>query len=1021
VRVPPTSKKGTKRVKLFLCGLILGIAMLDSAFGQVPDTPQIPPTPVTMGQPHKIRYTWGPLVGYDFDVEQFSGRLFLDVTTRGLYPQFGFGSVTAELALGAADRDFDSAIGAYFKVPWVRLGGEYNFLDQKFIPAIVAELAVTRGGLFNKGDEFRIDIRPWDKQLMIGLTFNSPFSKYRLTRPTKDFATLRKSKVPKEQKDAFAGISTEDKDALDNSIASIEHGLVWMDRLLTPHFKTGEDFAESAQSYKQHISQPGHTFLDENARYHQSLARAFAVALGGDAAAGEETAAAAESIVFEEIIVPWNRLFGQNKDPHHPAGLITNAIMAFDAHLARSENVGGNIQRETVARGVFRRTCNKIQNVAIDNRNRWKQAHLIWLRQSRLAWLPLNYGLRPEQYDTQAEVDEVISTLTKEAFTDANCIEYLLNEQFHIHLKQMIQETQAYHVFIIHDFRGRVGKGETDVIGWNVVTDGYIRAFRTAIREMDEGKRDRLPQFNLFLDEFYYQTNKSREVITFLENLYDGTKLELKDKDIQARVSAAHAALRTTISESSTLRGMSEDQLRGLIKLQVNVTHPFDPAFADDSLLRDHRKIAFRDVFEDDPSLGAAIFTGQGVGEHYNGPSWEDRSLVVRGPGNLKLKKTARALFLSQGFEEKDVPLFLRPRPMPADYEQRCESLRASGCTTPLAVFTNDTGFGGKQATVLKAVLYNLAGPGGVMIALDSIWASEYWAGMFIAAALRGARAFPVGPAEDNAPSRAAPTMYLMRENMEMMLQASEYFHDDIEKAGGKLRVGLYTSDIPVYELKRRLDAFLDGMEKYPFLADEFALHPAVVEYLREAAAHYDSLFPPAPPDRSRVPALTSDHEPFIHMKAQFFASGQAFDIFCCEEWRPVIERYLAIRHDQTRGLPTAGITPGLLHGSATDGPASGLESAFNRQLAELPGAECERATFMFTIGSHNQDRRGMILDGEVLVAVSGCDATITLADIMFLLGTAFWPESITELRTEFPQKAPGWLKRVYFGIKDVI
>ena len=62
-----------------------------------------------------------------------------------------------------------------------------------------------------------------------------------------------------------------------------------------------------------------------------------------------------------------------------------------------------------------------------------------------------------------------------------------------------------------------------------------------------------------------------------------------------------------------------------------------------------------------------------------------------------------------------------------------------------------------------------------------------------------------------------------------------------------------------------------------------------------------------------------------------------------------------------------------------------------------------------------------MILDGEVLVAVSGCDATITLADLMFLLGTSFWPDTVPELRTEFPQASPGWLKRLYFGIKDVI
>lgn len=1008
-------------MRLFFCCLVLCVATVDISLGQIPNSPKIPPPPVTMGQPHRIRYTWGPLIGHDFDIEEFSGRVFLDVTTRGLLPQFGFGSVTAEMAAGVANREFDTAIGAFLKVPWVRLGGEYNFLDQKFIPAIVAELAVTRGGLFNHGDEFRIDVRPWDKQLMVGITFNSPFTKYRLTRPTKDYTTVPKGKIPKAQDDPFVGLTVNDRDDLERALKEVKHALVWMDRMLTPHFKTGDEFAESAKAYKEHVSQRGHTFTEEDERYHKSLTLAFSIALGGEASTGIEAAVEAESIIYREIITPWNRLFGQNKDPHHPAGLIARATGEFDAYLLRNRRVDKDSQRVSAAREVFRSTCAAIQDVAIDNRNRWKQSHLIWLRQSRLVWLPLNYGLRPQQYDSQAEVDAIISNLTASDFTNANCIEYLLNEQFHIHLKQMIQSTQAYQVFIIHDFRGRVGKGETDVVGWNVVTDGYIRAFRNAIREMDEGKRDRLPQFILFLDEFYYQMNKSREVITFLENLYDGAQLDLKDKDIQARVLAAHAALRKTISESPTLRGMSEDRLRDLIKLHVNVTHPFDPAFADDSPFRDHRKIAFRDVFEEDPSLGEAIFTGQGVGEHYNGPSWEDRSLIVRGPAILQVKNSARRLFLSQGFEDEDVPPFLRPRPLPADYGKRCEELRVQGCNTPLGVFMNDTGFGNKQATVLKAVLYNLAGPGSVMIALDSIWASEYWAGMFVAAALRGSRAYPVGPAADNAPSRAAPTMYLMRENMEMMIQARDYFREDIEAAGGTLRVGLYSSDIPVYDLKRRLGAFLDGIERNPFLSEDLSLHSSVLDYLKETYSCYDSVFPPRVPDRSRVPDLSCDHEPFIHMKAQFFASKHAFDILCCREWRPVIDRYMNIRRDQTLGEPTVGITPKLLRDHPSDESNPNLRDAFERQLAALPGDASESATFIFTIGSHNQDRRGMILDGEVLVAVAGCDATITLADMMFLLGTAFWPDSVTELRKEFPRKSPGWLKRLYVSIKDVI
>ena len=51
--------------------------------------------------------------------------------------------------------------------------------------------------------------------------------------------------------------------------------------------------------------------------------------------------------------------------------------------------------------------------------------------------------------------------------------------------------------------------------------------------------------------------------------------------------------------------------------------------------MRDHRKVVFYDISEDDPYRGEAIFTGAGIGEHYANLSWEDRSLLLRGPAAL--------------------------------------------------------------------------------------------------------------------------------------------------------------------------------------------------------------------------------------------------------------------------------------------------------------------------------------------------------------------------------------------------
>src|SRR5438445_13121082 len=76
--------------------------------------------------------------------------------------------------------------------------------------------------------------------------------------------------------------------------------------------------------------------------------------------------------------------------------------------------------------------------------------------------------------------------------------------------------------------------------------------------------------------------------------------------------------------------------------------------------MRESRKIAVHDVSEQKPFAGGSILTGMGVGQHYLGPGWDDRSLLLQGPLLLELKQAARDLLLSQGMGEADFPLPLR-------------------------------------------------------------------------------------------------------------------------------------------------------------------------------------------------------------------------------------------------------------------------------------------------------------------------------------------------------------------------
>lgn len=1000
--------------------IIFAILVCVHAAPSAADAPEpiIPETPVSMGQPARLRFEWGALGGYDWERSQRTGRLLIDMTNTGRFPAFGIGEQTLELTGGATGSEFEASFGFYVKLPLISAGAEYTFLDNKFVPVLSASFTPRRGGVFRHGEHLRIDYHPTESEVLVGLTFNWPLRKYRLTRPTKKATSLPKGGVPRPS------IAIDDSDGvkLAEALARIDHAVKWMDRLLTPRFTTGGDFERSAEAYRNHIRMAGHSFAEEDATYHGQLEAAFAVA-AGDEGAGRELARRAESIILQDVIVPFNNLFGWNKKPHDTGGFAETALARFETVLTDERIFGGTdgTHRRATALDVMKSVLRSIDDVSGEARDRWRQSHLFWLEQSRLVWLPLNYGLQPEQYDTQEEWDAVMATVTRERFTNANTIQYLLNNAFHLEVKNLIRETRFYHVMIIHDFQGRHSDGTTDVIGWDVVVDGYMRAFSQAIDAIDAGTREHLPQFIMFLDENFYQANKSRHIITYLENLYEKDEVNLMDKEVEEKVRTAHSRLKEKIAASPTFTALSDKEAREIFKVHVNVTNPFDPVFQWDVGMRDHRKIAFCDVFEARPDLGHAILTGQGIGESYVGKSWEDRSVVIRGPALVELKTAARELFISQDFDDDQVPTYLRAQPYPDDYAERCADLKARGWTTPMLLTMNMTGYGDKRCSVLKAAMYNLVPPGAVLYSTDSLWLCDFWAGMFISAAIRGARLYPIGPAPENAPSSAAPTLYLLREALGMMVQARGFFRDEIEATGGALRVGLYSHDIPVHDIEARLGAFLEALDRYPFISEDFNIHPAVRAALRETHASLAAESRDLPAEPLSPEDIGTSHRPFIHLKAQFMGSARAFDIIGREEWIPVLGAYFRIRQKDVLGMESEGITPALLHTRGPDTDKDVLE-AFDHDLLTLPEGERNTVLFMMTIGSQNQDRRGMLLDGEVLLAVTGYDCLVALTDFMFILGSSAWPENTAEFNEVFPEQGgPGFLRRIYTLMQDLI
>ena len=956
--------------------------------------------PSSLGQPERPRGRWGALAGYNWEREAETTRVYGNLQT-GL-PLLSALDLTVEGAVGNSGASLDGAVGAYVGIPWLKLGAEYSFLDRSLPFGMTVEFALKRGGLSHAGDMIRIDYRPARQEVMVGASLRFPFQEYRMSRPRS-----REVELPGFQPDpaAIAPVDTAVlSTALEGQLLRITDAMVWLDRLLTPRFEPGEGFEASAFPLLQHVNAAGHSFLDEDSAYHARIDAVFGIVLGQDAAAGRALAREAERVLFEEMLVPFNRLFGQQKSPTDAGRLAQFARLRFEASLQDWPGLD-SLPSDRAARirfessEIFRRLANNVTEASIAARGRWRERVLAWTRFDELAWLPLNYGLRSEDYDTQAEWDDILGRLTERPFTTGNTVKYLMFEQFHLELKRMIRETEHYQVTVVHDFRGVEPGGEPDIYGWDMVVDGYIEAFIRAIERLDEGRFEALPQFFLILDEHYYRFNDSRGIMTYIENLWDPGTPPISDPELRVQVESAQQRLREAAERSSALAGLPLETLRGLLAVHVNITNRFDPTFLGDNLMKDHRKLAMRDVFEEDPASGVAIFTGQGIGAHYNGSGWEDRSILVQGQALVQLKSDLRNLLFRQGAKPQEIPLFLQPRDFPPDYAMRCEELEDLGWTTPVSITMNQTGYGAKRASVVKATIYNLAPPGSRILSFDSLWLSEFWAGMFVGASLRGVGLFPVAPAPVSAPSAAGATLFFLRENVDAMFRAQEYFAPAIERAGGILRVGLYAEDVPVDDLRRRISIFIEGRERDRFVKEIFELDPYVGDVLRGIAEGFDDL---------PLVALRLRAHPLLHLKNQLFGTREAFKIVSLPEWLPVLRAHMEIRRRQLNGEETTGLVPSLME-ERGDSASMNLLEAHEEAVRTADPEGVNRSIWTWTIGSMNQDHRSLALDGEALVAVSSSGALVSFIDFMFIMAIAEWPETRAEFDTLFPPNGGGF------------
>ena len=936
----------------------------------------------------------------------------------------------AEGYAGGTGGEFDGGARLYLSSPalFMQAGIDYNVRLERGDFILSASLPVRRGGIFGRGSLLRADWIPGR-----GQTFNVGFTIPLFqpwagkTRPNSISYRLPAGKDDSKKRPTTDPGMIAAMEDVRNSAAWITNlSMVYIGDDITDPKKDIENTRRQIAKLKAALAATdslhprGHNPADEQKAYYRRLATAFGLAAGAAEAdaphVGDPIAIEAGRMMFDKVILPYNAYCGRYKDRDSLFGFGATARDEFAAWLGANPAVPP--QRREAVIAVFEGW------LAILERERLR-CYKALEGDSRPEWLSLDLVLRPEDHDSQAEIDAIIEKAVGRPFTRGNAVMMLSAPQVHLEVIRMIRQAEEYHVLWIHDFRGLNAAREPDTLGYDVTVNGYLRALTDRVKEFD--RTGRLPVYMIFLDQTYYVANKGSIWMSLLEDpLGFEIRLRMGHSEMERGVQAAQEQLREAVGSSRLLAAETcsrgEKWLHTYVKVHVNITQPTDLSFRSkhlvggpigrinlvpDALMIDHRKISFRDVTELDPAKGEAIYTGTGIGEHYTSSTWEDRALMATGPGILNLKRMARELLMSNGFRESEIPAPLRPLPIPAGYDSMVSALVARGATATNMDVHNVVGFGLKEATVVQQLLYGLMPPGSVMYVPDSIWINGLWAAMLTGAALRGCHVYVIAPALDNAPSAGMPQMARSQIIFGRFVEIANELRPGIEAAGGDLRAGLYTRTSPVGDPAALILEVEKGYEKAPFLREEFPFPDTVYSRLEHAP---EILAREGITPRKLTPDVVA-RLPKLHRKTQLFVTRETQLALAREPaWRKALVDMLmnAARHKEAPSEPFLEREDFKLIA-----PMFAVYGSLSQELRN-------RTIMYMTVGSMNKDARGMLLDGEVLSVTSGAWSLTSYFDFFALLGSVTWLDSREQLETLWPTYST-WDRRIAHYLRKTL
>ncbi|MEJ2483563.1 MAG: hypothetical protein P8049_10750 [Gemmatimonadota bacterium] len=489
----------------------------------------------------------------------------------------GYGGVRGEDGL-------DGGIRPLFSIPALHFttGADYNITDSRWSALLRLEIPFRRGGVVGRGSQVRFDYFPgFGNTFAAGLNVPLWGRNIGNTRPQRDAIELDRPPV------ALMELPALDPE-LDEALDLVRDGALWMAELLMPLTDEGGDqpnerFAGQIARIREHVATRDRRFPegrgvpDEIEAFHDELDRAFSIAAAGSAGAritdrGRAISAAARRILLEDVLMPYNRLLGQRKENDGLDQFLAVAHAEFGTWLLQESDAP--VERYDALFFTFQSLGQIAEEVRSFQKDRWDD--------NRLVWLPLQLALRPEDHDSAAELAELIELGTRQQFYPANRAQYVMNEQFQLEFLRSVHEARDYHVLWIHDYRGLNGEGKPDEIAFKQTVRGYVQAMTERVLEYDETRR--LPQYFIFLDQNYFEANKSR---LFFRVLLDpmNYELDLPDgyEEWEVELAEAQQRLRQAVSDSKLLqteRAQYGDKwLETRIRVHSHVTNPSDFSF----------------------------------------------------------------------------------------------------------------------------------------------------------------------------------------------------------------------------------------------------------------------------------------------------------------------------------------------------------------------------------------------------------------------------------------------------------